>query len=216
LRFVARQGAALGRRSNSIHRGRAHITPSMTTTTMPNRQRTENLRTTVRQLGAGLVGKDLSIQAFRAGLCEALQRGFKCSQASLWRFVGEPGDLVLRCVGMHSEARGGEESRAELREHEYDVYFSELLKRGVYASPDVLNDPNLQGLVEPYFKHTGVRSLLDVAFQANGKAFGVLCIEQVGECREWTPAEHALARQVAALISLAVARLPPTFEFHQG
>jgi GAF domain-containing protein len=173
------------------------------------------LRTAVRQLGAGLVGKDLPIQAFRAGLCEALQRGFSCSQASLWRFTGEPGDLVLRCVGVHSEARGSEEGRAELREHEYDVYFSELIKRGVYASSDVLSDPNLRGLVEPYFVPHGVRSLLDVAFQANGKAFGVLCIEQVNECRQWTPAEHALARQVAALISLSIARLPPDFEFHQ-
>jgi GAF domain-containing protein len=179
----------------------------------PSTQRADALRTTVRQLGAGLVGGDLSIQAFRAGLCEALQRGFVSSQASLWRFIGEPGSLVLRCVGMHSESRGAEAGSAELREHEFDVYFSELLKRGVYASADVLADPNLQGLVKPYFMPSGVRSLLDVAFQVNGKAFGVLCIEQVHQRREWTPAEHTLARHVATLISLSVARLPPDFAF---
>lgn len=180
-------------------------------------QQANTLRTTVRQLGAGLVGGDIPIRAFRASLCEALQRGFASSQTSLWRFIGEPGNLVLRCVAMYSPARGIESSHAELREHEYSVYFGELLKRGFYASADVMTDPNLQGMVEPYFfKSTGVRSLLDVAFQANGKAFGVLCIEQVGEQREWASAEHALARQVAALISLSIARLPPDFAFVQG
>lgn len=173
----------------------------------------EALRAEVRQLGAGLLGGDLSLLQFRTDLCKLLQQGFECSRASLWRFTGEAGELKLRCVGVYCEARGFEESRAELHEHEYGTYFAELLKRGVYSSSDVMADANLHELVASYFEPAGVRSLLDAAFQVNGRAFGVLCLEQIGKLREWTTAEQALVRQIASLISLSVARLPAGFEF---
>jgi GAF domain-containing protein len=166
----------------------------------------------IRYLGSSLVSGLLSPRQFKSQLCETLLNHFDCSRVGVWLFIEESDGWRLRCVGSHLRGTGYVTGGEELREHEYSVYFRELLRRGAYASSDVLIDPNLQGLVEPYFVPSGVRSLLDTAFQVNGRPVGVICIEQTGEPREWTGADRAHLRQSGAAVSLAIARLPAGFD----
>lgn len=161
----------------------------------------------IRYLGSSLVSGLLSPREFKSQLCEALVKHFGCSQVGVWLFVEEADGRRLRCVGTFVTGSGYVEGGGELKEDEYRVYFRELLRRGAYASYDVLEDPNLQGLVEPYFIPSGVRSLLDTAFQVNGKPMGVICIEQTGKPRHWDGVEKSQLRQAGAAVSLAIARL---------
>lgn len=162
----------------------------------------------IRYLGSSLVSGLLSPREYKSQLCEALLKHFNCSHVGVWIFIETAEGWRLRCVGTFIAGTGYVEGGAELLEDEYRVYFRELIRRGAYASYDVLEDPNLQGLVEPYFVPSGVRSLLDTAFQVNGKPVGVICIEQVGRPRHWDGVDKARLRQAGAAVSLAIARLP--------
>lgn len=163
----------------------------------------------VRYLGASLVSGLLVPREFKSQLCETMVRHFECSKVGVWLFIEEPQGWKLCCVGEYIDGLGYVEGGAQLLEDEYRVYFRELLRRGAYASHDVLEDPNLEGLVVPYFVPSGVRSLMDTAFQVNGKPVGVICLEQVGKPRHWTGMDKARLRQAGAAVSLAIARLAP-------
>lgn len=162
--------------------------------------------------GARLQAGDETLDQFRQALCGALVAHFRVSRASLWRCVGESPDQRLHCVGVGLASGGAEGGGAVLHEAEFGAYLRELLGRGVYTARDVLADPALSGL-QAYFASTGVRSLLDTAFQINGRPFGVLCLEVTGQPRAWTAREAQQLRAAASAISLVVARLGPGYDF---
>ncbi|AKJ30401.1 GAF domain-containing protein [Caldimonas brevitalea] len=168
----------------------------------------ESLPARLQGHSSDLLAGRLSHDHYRALLCVELQRAFHCSRASLWRFGGRvPGDLSLTCTAVFDAQDGASEGGDTLQQGEYREYFETLLRHGVYACRDVLDDPHLRGLVEPYFVPRGIRSLLDTTFKVNGRVFGVVCIEQTGHPRLWTSAEQRVLRQVAVQISLVVGRL---------
>jgi two-component system sensor histidine kinase/response regulator len=48
-------------------------------------------------------------------------------------------------------------------------------------------------------------SMLDAPIRLGGETVGVLCNEQIGDSRHWTPEDQNFVRSVADLISLAIA-----------
>lgn len=168
----------------------------------------------MRHLGRELTSGELSLLGYRKGLCAAFQRHFQCSRASLWRFVGEGDDRRLRCFGLSTSALGFEQPGTELNVQAYAIYVGHLVKCGTFASPDVRADPNLQEL-RGYFDTTGVCSLMDSAFQFNGELFGTICLEETGRQRDWTAHEQAALREAVVLVSLAIARMGPRFDFNR-
>jgi GAF domain-containing protein len=171
--------------------------------------RKQALTAAVRDLGARLASGDLPLDGYCAALCALFQSHFGCARASLWRFVNAEGERRLRCMGLQTATEGHSRPGGELAEADYRVYFEELLARGTYASNDVMADPALAEL-HAYFQATGVTALLDTAFQINGEAFGVVCLEEVGVARTWTRPEQSALREAAALVSLTIARMGPT------
>lgn len=167
---------------------------------MPSTMGAGELETLLRHAGVDLLLKRIGQLDYRRRICEGLQRHFGCSRASLWRFAGEQEERVLMRVaacelGVHVE--GG----PVLRQPQYARYFDELMRTGVYRCADVRHDPKLDELSADYLAGFGVRALLDAAFTVNGKAHGVLCLEQLHEPRVWTAQEASLLRRAAATIT---------------
>jgi GAF domain-containing protein len=162
---------------------------------------------TLRVLGTGLEDGRIDHEEYRRALATFLLQRFRCSRVTLWRFVGDAGRRILRCVAARSLVNGPLPAGTELVEQQYGRYFAELAKAGVYVCADTLADPNLAALRDRYDRPDGTRALLDAAFSVNGTAFGVLCCEQTGTTRSWKTGEVRDLRRIAAIVSLQIARI---------
>jgi GAF domain-containing protein len=163
------------------------------------------LHARVRHIIAPLGESDAHLQQVRDELSEALQGAFGVARVSLWCLEGRSRPMVLNCVSLHTP-QGQQPPGEPLSETEYGEYLRCVMREGVYASRDVFADANLTGL-HAYFQRHAVRALLDAAFQINGQPRGVVCLEHVGEPRDWSATEKAALRRVASDASLAIARM---------
>lgn len=164
------------------------------------------LEAALKHLGASLASGALDLSNYRRELAALLQGEFGCSRVGLWQIMGQDGERVMRCLAKHEEGSGFSQGGEEIREHEYQAYFSHLVRTGVYASSDTWNDPVLAGMREVYLVPADTRSMMDAAFTLNGRTFGALCCEQTGRLREWSTAEVTRLKRCAALITLHTAR----------
>jgi GAF domain-containing protein len=165
----------------------------------------ENIRQLINAVALG----QLPLERMRERLCQQLQEHFAVERANMWRFrTTVDGQHELYCVTQHSVAPGPQTLGALLLQDEYAEYFRCLMLDGIYSSPDVQADPCLRGM-RSYFDTHGVRATLDGAFRVNGTARGIVCVEQLSGPRQWTEAEKALMRRIAARMSVAVSRLKP-------
>lgn len=160
----------------------------------------------LQPLGAMLHAGLIPRQTYRAALADMLIRHFRCARVRLWRLSGDPGQRVATCVAAHCNAQGPRPGGETLAEQAGDPYFEHLIACGVYVSNDTWADPKLTALQSRYRPPTGSRALLDASFAVNGRAFGVLCCEELERPRHWTLEEVTTLRRVAGRVSLQLTR----------
>jgi len=158
----------------------------------------------LRQLAAAHSSGALSADDFLQQVCAVSAERLRCNRASLWRFETEGGRRSLRCLAMHDEQPAASIVGSELVESEYRDYFAALSETGVFESADTFGDLRLARLRDSYLVPLNVRALLAVAFNVNGRTFGILCCEQVGERREWRSHDVAEIRRIGTVLSLAL------------
>lgn len=163
----------------------------------------------LRQLGLALADGRLKRQAYRMAMLTLLREHLACSRVSLWRFDGHGAGLRLVCRGSVAEAGHGDLQGEVLSQAEFQAYFTELAREGVYACEDTWQAPVLAALRDAYLLPQDVRALMDVSFTVNGRLYGVLCCEQVGATRRWTRGEITTLLRFGRLVSLHVARAVP-------
>ncbi len=86
----------------------------------------------------------------------------------------------------------------------YPSYFLALEKSRVIDANDALTDARTREFAESYLKPLGITSMLDTPILNAGALEGVLCFEQTGSPRKWTPAEKSFAVSVSNLVSLII------------
>lgn len=124
------------------------------------------------------------------------------SRASVWMSKGEHG--VLHCVSLYDLHSDSYESGAVLEEKVFPRYFNALSTERVIDAHDAMVDERTSELTDSYLKPLNVRSLLDATVRHRGNVIGVLCMEMVGEEREWTKEEQVFVASVADFISQRV------------
>ncbi len=153
-----------------------------------------------------LDGRPASVAAYRERAARALRLRFGCSMASLWRLDGVAGTRALTCLAASTENPACSVAGHSLDEQVLPDYLGQLASRGLFRSDDTWTDPRLEGIRDHYLRPMGVRSLLDAAFQLNGRTFGVVCLEQYEQPRHWSTHDEADLRRAARMISLALGR----------
>ncbi len=123
-------------------------------------------------------------------------------RVSIWLYDGigtklKCHDLFERSLNRHSEG-------VELLAVEYPVYFQALTLEQLIAADDAHTDPRTHEFSESYLTPLGITSMLDAPIRLRGQTVGVLCHEQVGTSRHWTPEDQNFARSIADLVSLAL------------
>lgn len=123
-------------------------------------------------------------------------------RVNVWLF--NESDNSIDCIG-NFVATTGEFSKGErLFMHEIPVYFQHLKSNKVLKVDDVHTDPITEEIKDVYCRKHGITALLDVPIRLQGRLRGVLCYENVGETRQWTPEEVQFALAINQVVSLAL------------
>jgi signal transduction histidine kinase len=152
--------------------------------------------TSRRLLGGGPIAPRIR------GFTEVVARAMGVARASLWRRDASTGALV--CVDLFDARRNRHESGLVLAEREFPRYFSALEDERNIAAADVLSDARTRELGPAYLVLFDIVALLDVPLRRDGKAIGVLCVEETVRRREWTLEEEMFSVAAANLLNLAL------------
>lgn len=125
-------------------------------------------------------------------------------RVSVWRAAPDLSDI--KCLDIYEMSKAAHTSGRVLHRDQYPQYFKALQQVEVIDAHDARSDPRTSELAEQYLIEHGITSTLDAVVHVGDELKGVLCLEHVGEQREWTLEEQSLARSLAALTSLILAR----------
>ncbi|MDJ0879522.1 MAG: EAL domain-containing protein [Halieaceae bacterium] len=164
--------------------------------TGPNRSSDRELSFTLSKNQA-IWGADLQ-DALDSALVDGLQL-LNADGASVWVYLPDGSGIV--CVAQRSREQGRLEPQGELSAERHPAYFRALALDGFINASDALNDHRTVDLVDSYLRPAGVCALLDVSLRREGRVFGVVCFEQLGQQREWAQQECGLAVDIGNLIS---------------
>lgn len=164
----------------------------------------------VQELGIALAQGQVDGRHFRQQFLLLTRERMDCSRVSLWRFREDEEDrqrpLLLVCKASQHEDGSILARERALRADQYRDCLAALQPAGVRGSDDCLNDPVLRTLAQALLDHAGVRSLACAALLVNGRNYGLLCAEQLGQPRPWTRQQLLDLAKLARTISLQVVR----------
>ena len=125
-------------------------------------------------------------------------------RVSVWR--ARPDMSQIECLDLY-QATAAAHSSGMVLEHDYfPQYFKALQQVEVIDAHDARSDPRTAEFTGQYLNEHGIASMLDAVIHVGDELKGVLCLEHVGDPRVWTLEEQSLARSLAALTSLIMAR----------
>jgi signal transduction histidine kinase len=130
---------------------------------------------------------------------ELAARTMRVARVSVWLL--DESRAYLRQVDLFQRELGLHESGAELRSRDYPDYFDAMKSGRLVAADDAMRDPRTREFAAGYLEPLGISSMLDAALRVSGEVVGVLCFEQTGRLRKWTPSEQSFAAEVAGQIS---------------
>lgn len=146
-------------------------------------------------LGAGLA------EAF-GHMTEQAASALRVARASIWQLSDDSG--AIACRDLWECSTGQHSTGLTLSALNFPDYFRCLNS----ATPIVANDASTHSctceLAVGYLNVLGVTSMLDAPIHVNGRLWGVICFEHVGEPRTWEPEHVAFATGSAALVSLGI------------
>jgi two-component system, cell cycle sensor histidine kinase and response regulator CckA len=136
-------------------------------------------------------------------LTHAASEALGVARVSVWRF--DEGRAAIHCIHLLDASTGGHTSGSVIGREVCPRYFDALATERVVAADDAAADPRTCELTRSYLEPLGVTSMLDAPVWEGGSVVGVICHEQVGPPRAWTPAEVEFAGAVGDLASLVLA-----------
>lgn len=147
---------------------------------------------------------DCTLQTAIALICQVAAETLEVERVNVWRV--DRGGSRLRCVHayLRSEDRhnpdGFDETLSIDREYGEQLEDVRVIDiADVRADDTVADDDSLQA----YFTRHRVQSLLDAPVRSQGELLGVVCHEQVGCARMWTPEDEAFAGSIGDYVAMA-------------
>jgi diguanylate cyclase (GGDEF)-like protein len=102
----------------------------------------------------------------------------------------------LKCVDLYQSKTGVHESELIIELNECPIYYEALQNGRSLAVSDMFSDQRTAELKE-YATATGVSALLDSPLRVGGKLRGVVCMEHIGEHRQWHGDEIRFSGEIA-------------------
>jgi signal transduction histidine kinase/ActR/RegA family two-component response regulator len=170
-----------------------------------SRANEESLRRHNRVLIELARSKKLDCDDLNSALREILEASastLEVERTSVWLYNENRSKIY--CVDLYQKSVGCHSSSYELSAANYPSYFQALEEERTIAAHDAQNDPRTREFTESYLNPLGISSMLDAPIRLHGQMAGVVCHEQVGPARHWTPDEQNFAGSIADLVVLAI------------
>lgn len=158
------------------------------------------LRTVFARLLGARAFRPTDIQAAIAQLTETCSEALRVERASVWRFC--PDRTALVCLDLFERGARRHSSGKVLLRADSPTYFRALEKERTIAAEDAAADPRTAEFRDGYLLPFGITSMLDAPIWLAGELVGVLCHEQVGEPRAWTPSEQLISGTFADFVAM--------------
>jgi EAL domain-containing protein (putative c-di-GMP-specific phosphodiesterase class I)/GGDEF domain-containing protein len=149
---------------------------------------------------------DCTLQNAFAVICETAANAMQVERVNIWRLLPNP--LRLECVHAYTRSSGEHAPPEALETLPMDGDYVDFLQvvRAIDAA-DVRVDPSTstsRGALREYLHRHRIPSLLDAPVRLEGALVGVICHEQVGKMRAWTPEEVAFAGSIGDYVAMAI------------
>lgn len=150
---------------------------------------------------SGVLASGKLEDTFRA-ITETAALMLDVGRVGIWLMDGQRGSI--ECRDMFDLAAGVHSAGALVERQRYPGYFASLDQDRVIAAGRAREDPRTRELTDDYLAPLGIGAMLDAPIVRSGRTAGVLCHEQLGPARQWTPGEISFASSLADLAALAL------------
>lgn len=133
---------------------------------------------------------------------EAASQLLAVRRASVWRF--DEHRTKIECLDLYDASAGEHSSGLVLHANDAPAYFAATSEERVIAANDARTDPRTHEFAASYLEPLGITSMLDTPVLVHGNLAGVVCLEHVGDPRQWEPAEELLAGTIADFVGMAL------------
>jgi len=141
-------------------------------------------------------------EGFLRDVTETVAETVHVERASIWAYAQDRGSIQL--LDLYDRKSREHSAGAELAAADYPAYFRSLAAERVIAAHDAHRDPRTADFSATYLTPLGISSMLDAPIHVAGEMIGVICLENVGPSRRWTPEEEAFSASVADLVTIAI------------
>jgi PAS domain S-box-containing protein len=142
------------------------------------------------------------LKAALKAIVEATAQNIAVERASVWLL--DSTGTYLECLDLYELSLDRHSPGVQLATTDYPAYFQALNQESLIVADDAPTDPRTREFFELYLTPLRITSMLDAPIRVGGQTVGVLCSEQVGTARHWTPEDQNFARSAAELVSLAL------------
>ncbi|APV49333.1 hypothetical protein BWI17_06350 [Betaproteobacteria bacterium GR16-43] len=130
-------------------------------------------------------------------LTEATAKTMGVRRVSVWLLDAPREHLTMECLydlKTHRHHKG-----VVFEATDYPAYFHALRWNRAIVAPDAATHPRTREFAQGYLDKLNIVSMLDAGIWRAGEARGVVCLEAVGERRDWTSDEQLFAGSIADL-----------------
>jgi two-component system cell cycle sensor histidine kinase/response regulator CckA len=130
-------------------------------------------------------------------VAEITAGALQVNRVSIWRFIED--HRAICCEFLWQVASRAISEGTILHASDFPAYFRSLEMRRVVPINDT--DEESHEFHEAYFKPLRISATLDAPIYRDGAVVGVICHEQIGAPRQWSPADCEFAASVADVIA---------------
>lgn len=136
-------------------------------------------------------------------LTERTATTLEVSRANVWLFTDND-RTTLRCIDIYDFATQLHSAEGELDIDHVPNYINALKQERVIRADDALTDPRTAEFRDEYLPRHNIKSMLDAPIRKNGEVVGVICVEQIGNHRQWDDAEANFVATMSDFATMAL------------
>ena len=136
-------------------------------------------------------------------LTERTATTLEASRANVWLFT-DSSRTTLRCIDTYSFVTHLHSSEDDLHVDQVPNYINALQQERVIRADDAATDPRTAEFSDKYLPANNIKSMLDAPIRQDGEVVGVICVEQVGNHRQWDDAEANFVATMSDFATMAL------------
>ncbi len=165
-------------------------------------ERAQKQRSAIVKLAIEKTGSENILTDRFKTITEVAAETIDIARASLWLFSDDRKEF--RCADLFELATKKHSEGNILKIKNYPRYFNAIAKESRVVVGNACKDKRTNEFAKGYLDLLGITSMMDAGIYVRGILIGVLCLEHVGEPREWESDEEAFASMLCSIISEAI------------